>query len=234
MRYKNVIEGIFVERKNRFIATVEVNGKQEACHVKNTGRLKELFIPGVTVGLSVSDNPERKTKYDVISVLKYEEWINVDSQAPNVAAGEWLENGGLGNATLVKPEQNYVTSDKTEKARFDFYVEFDGGIRKAYIEVKGVTLKENGVALFPDAPTERGIKHLNALADAVKCGFEAYALFIIQMKGVHAFSPNSKTHLNFAKTLKRVSTEGVKVIALDCVSGMDSMSVDKYIDVKLD
>jgi len=124
MRYKNVIEGIFVERKNRFIATVEVNGKQEACHVKNTGRLKELFIPGVTVGLSVSDNPERKTKYDVISVLKYEEWINVDSQAPNVAAGEWLENGGLGNATLVKPEQNYVTSDKTEKARFDFYVEY--------------------------------------------------------------------------------------------------------------
>ena len=221
MNYKNVITGIFRERKNRFIATVEINGKEETCHVKNTGRLKELFIPGVTVGLSVSDNPERKTKYDVISVLK----------GDDMAAKEWIENGGLGRAVVVKPEFSYTTSDRTEKARFDFYVEFENG-EKAFVEVKGVTLKEKGVALFPDAPTERGVKHLNALSDAVASGYKAYALFVIQMKGVHTFSPNIKTHLEFGNTLKKVSRNGVKIIAVDCISKVDYMKIDSEVKVK--
>ena len=234
LRYKNVVEGIFKERKNRFVAVVEIQGKSEVCHVKNTGRLKELFVPGVTVGLCGSDNPERKTKYDVISVLKDGEWVNVDSQAPNIAAGEWISKGGLGNATLVKAEQSYVTSDKSEKARFDFYVELDGGKKKAFVEVKGVTLKEDGVALFPDAPTERGIRHLNVLCDAVKQGYEAYAVFVIQMKGVHTFSPNVKTHPEFGKALAEAKKCGVKIFAVDCVSGIDFMNINREVIVNCD
>lgn len=227
------MEGTFKERKNRFVAMVEIQGIQEVCHVKNTGRLKELFVPDATVGLCVSDNPERKTKYDVISVVKDGKWINVDSQAPNIAAGEWIKSGGLGPATVVKAEQSYITADNSEKARFDFYVEFDGGKRKAFVEVKGVTLKENGVALFPDAPTERGIKHLNVLCDAVKQGYEAYVVFVIQMKGVHTFSPNDKTHPEFGKAWRNAAGNGVKVIAVDCVSGIDFMAIDKKTEVDL-
>lgn len=232
MRYKNVIEGIFIERKNRFVAIVEICGKEEICHVKNTGRLKELFIKGVKVGLSVSDNPDRKTKYDVISVKKGDEWINVDSQAPNIAAREWIESGGLGKVTAVKPEQSYTVSDGSEKARFDFYVEFENG-EKGYVEVKGVTLKENGTALFPDAPTTRGVKHLNALSDALDSGYKSYVLFVIQMKGVKKFSPNVKTHLEFAETLRKVSENGVEIIAVDSLSGIDFMNIDEKVDVVL-
>lgn len=190
-------------------------------------------MPGATVGLFVSDNTSRKTKYDVVSVMKEDEWINVDSQAPNIAAGEWILQGGLGNATFVKPEQTYMTSDESEKARFDFYIEFDGGKRKAFAEVKGVTLKENDVALFPDAPTERGIRHLNVLCDAVKNGYEAYAVFVIQMKGVRIFSPNVKMHPEFREALVRAHEAGVNILALDCVSGIDFMTIDEKINVKI-
>lgn len=233
MKYENVVLGIFKERKNRFIALVEVNGSSEECHVKNTGRLKELFVAGAEVGLAVSDNPLRKTKYDIISVKKGSEWINIDSQAPNIAAKEWLMSGGLGDISFLKSEQSYISSNGKEKARFDFYVEFDGGKTKGVVEVKGVTLKENGVALFPDAPTHRGVRHLKTLLDAKKCGYEAYVLFVIQMKGVKSFSPNVKTHLEFAETVRNVKKQGVNVLAVDCVCEADSMAMDKAVKVIL-
>lgn len=233
MKYENVVMGIFKERKNRFIALVEINGTEQECHVKNTGRLRELLVLGAEVGLEVSDNPSRKTKYDVISVKNGDEWINIDSQAPNIAAKEWLTGGGLGEISFLKPEQSYISSDNKEKSRFDFYVEFDSGKRKGFVEVKGVTLKEDGVALFPDAPTERGVRHLKTLLNATKCGYEAYVLFVIQMKGVKKFSPNSKMHLEFAETLKTVRNAGVNVLAVDCVCKIDAVAIDKEIDVVL-
>lgn len=224
MKYENVVKGRFIDRPNRFIANVEINGKTEVCHVKNTGRCKELLVSGAAVYLQKSGNPERKTGFDLIAVEKGNLLINMDSGAPNKAAGEYLRNL-FGERALIKPEKVYGGS------RIDFYAE-TGGERRL-IEVKGVTLEENGRAFFPDAPTERGLKHINELCGAVKEGYKACILFIVQMKGVKDFAPNDKTHPEFGSALRYAAKNGVTVKALDCLVTPDSMTVDKEIKVEL-
>lgn len=226
MKYKNTVKGRFISRPNRFIAYVEIDGRETLCHVKNTGRCKELLVKGATVILEKSDNPLRKTQYDLIAVYKGKELINMDSQAPNKVVGEWIESRGyFGKPQVIKSECAYKSS------RFDFYVE--AGERKIFAEVKGVTLEKDGVVMFPDAPTQRGVKHLTELADAVKNGFEAYVLFVIQMKNCKYFTPNKETHPEFAQALERVSEQGVKVIALNCKVTEASLTVDSLIETKI-
>ncbi len=228
MKYKNIVKAKFISRPNRFIAMVDVNGEKETAHVKNTGRCKELLVDGATVYLCGSDDPKRKTKYDLVTVAKEREGkssllINMDSQAPNAIAEEWLPLSGLfSDKAVIKREVFYKSS------RFDFYVE--DGERKAFIEVKGVTLEDDGVAMFPDAPTERGIKHLCELADAHSHGYEAYVLFIIQMKDIRLFRPNDITHKAFGDTLRDVKKAGVRVLAVDCVVTPNGAVADKFID----
>jgi len=222
MKYNNIVEGIFLARPNRFIAHVEINGAVEVCHVKNTGRCAELLIPGTRVYLQRSDNPARKTKYDLIAVYKGDVLINMDSQAPNKVAAEFIPQLFEG-VTLVKPEAKHGDS------RYDFYIE--AGERKIYMEVKGVTLEENGVAMFPDAPTERGVKHLNGLVSCIGEGFEAAVLFVIQMKGVHEFRTNMRTHPEFGEALRRASEAGVQICAMDCCVTPDEVVIDKPVEV---
>lgn len=231
MKYKNIVKGTFIERPNRFIAYAEIEGKIEKTHVKNTGRCRELLLPGSSVYLEVSDNPDRKTKYDLVAVEKIRDGkasllINMDSQAPNNAAEKWLKKGNIfSENAIIKREVRYG------KSRFDFYIE--DGERKAFLEVKGVTLEENGLALFPDAPTERGIKHIEELISCMDEGYEAYILFVIQMKEMYAFSPNDKTHPDFGGALRKAADKGVKVLAVDCNVGTDYMELDRYIEVRL-
>ena len=226
MKYKNIEEATFISRPNRFIAEVEVNGKKEICHVKNTGRCKELLIKGARVFLERFDNPARKTKYDLISVYKGKILINMDSNAPNKVVYEWLKEEKLfKNITLIKPESKYKNS------RFDFYVEADG--KKIFIEVKGVTLENNGIASFPDAPTERGIKHLQELVSAKNDGYDAYVIFVVQMKGCTMFTPNRKTHQEFAENLLFAQKNGVKVLCVDCIVKEDELMIDNYLKVEL-
>ncbi len=222
--YKNVTEGIFLSRPNRFIAHVLVNGKEEICHVKNTGRCRELLLPGAKVTLSVSDNPSRKTKYDLVAVWKGDTYINMDSQAPNHAAGEALWHL-IPGAKQVKGEVTHGES------RLDFCVETDEDTW--FVEVKGVTLEKDGHALFPDAPTERGIKHLNTLIRCVEEGNRATALFVIQMKGVHSFSPNDTMHPAFGDALREAAANGVEIWAYDCRVTETGMEIDQPVQVKL-
>ena len=226
MKYNNIHEGVFNIRPNRFIANVTIYGKEETCHVKNTGRCKELLLPGTKVFLEKSGNEERKTKYDLVAVMKNGNCINIDSTAPNKAVHEWLQGGGLfGKADFIKPESTYKNS------RFDFYIEAKG--RQIFAEVKGVTLENDTVAMFPDAPTERGVKHLKELIECKKEGFDAYIIFVLQMKGVKYFTPNVKTDPNFAKTLKECSENGVNVVCVECVVTPDSMVIDENVKVVL-
>ena len=231
MRYKNIINGKFISRPNRFIAYVDIGGKEEKVHVKNTGRCKELLISGCDVYLAVSDNPERKTKYDLIATEKVLEegrtiLINMDSQIPNDVAAEWLAVCGMfSSGAIIKREVTFGNS------RFDFYIE--DGERKAFLEVKGCTLEKDGIALFPDAPTERGIKHINELCECVRAGYEAYILFVIQMKGVKEFRPNDETHKAFGDALRDAAHCGVKVLAVDCVVAQEGLSIDSFVKVEL-
>lgn len=226
MKYSNITEGTFISRPNRFIAHVNINGVTEICHVKNTGRCKELLIPGVKVILEVSDNPVRKTKYDLIAVYKGDILINIDSQAPNKVFYEWVKGSGLfGTDIYVKPECKYKNS------RFDFYIE--SGDRRIFVEVKGVTLEKDGVLLFPDAPTERGVKHLNELIDAKQNGYEAYVFFIIQMEKCLYFSPNRETHPEFADALRLAVENGVTGVALTCSVGDDELTVLKEAEIRI-
>ena len=231
MTYDSVVKATFLSRPNRFIAKVLVNGQEETVHVKNTGRCRELLIPGCTVYLNRSDNPNRKTKCDLIAVEKERQGsapllINMDSQAPNEAAAEWLPRSGLFSAQAhIRREVTYGDS------RFDFYVE--EGARKAFLEVKGVTLEQDSVALFPDAPTERGVKHLRELCEVVDDGMEAYLLLVIQMKDIDLFRPNTATHPAFAEALKAAAEKGVGILAMDCVVTPDSMAIDKPVVVEL-
>ena len=226
MKYENIKIARFISRPNRFIAHIEVDGKKEICHVKNTGRCRELLVPGATVFVQEVNSESRKTKYDLISVYKGTTLINIDSQAPNKIFYEWLCGGSIfSKKAIIKPETKYGSS------RLDFYVE--DGDRKAYIEVKGVTLEEHGVALFPDAPTERGLKHINELCSCLKEGYEAYIVFVIQMKGVSSFSPNVRMHEAFGKALSSAAEKGVKVMALDCVVTQDSIEADELVNVKI-
>ena len=225
MRSDNIVNGTFLSRPNRFIAHVNINGTVHICHVKNTGRCRELLIEGATVYLQKSDNPARKTQYDLIAVQKGDLLINMDSAAPNKAAAEYLREH-FGDTALIKPEKTYGDS------RIDFYVE--NGAEKWLIEVKGVTLEEQGKALFPDAPTERGVKHINELIKAVSEGYKACILFIIQMKGITSFSPNDLTHLAFGDALRAAAKQGVLIKAIDCIVTPDTMTPDKEIEVNLD
>lgn len=232
MKYKNIVKGIFKSRPNRFIAHVEVDGIEETVHVKNTGRCRELLRENVTVYLEKSSNPNRKTAYDLVAVEKVREGkenllVNMDSQIPNAVAFEWLkgENPLFSENAKVKREVTFGDS------RFDLYVEDKD--RKAFVEVKGVTLEHNGYALFPDAPTERGVKHINELVKAKEAGYEAYILFVIQMKEIHSFSPHREMHPDFAEALKNAYNKGVKVIAMDCVVTPDEMIIDKEVRVSL-
>ena len=226
MKYLNIIQGKFLSRPNRFIANVQVNGKTEVVHVKNTGRCKELLIPNTKVYLSVADNPERKTKYDLIAVEKKSIIVNIDSQAPNAVVQEWLKKGNLfSKKALIRREYTYGNS------RFDFYVE--DGQRKAFIEVKGVTLEKDKIAYFPDAPTERGVKHIKELESSVEDGYEAIILFVVQMKKIKKLKPNDETHQAFGDALRKANKSGVKVIAMDCLITPDSMSIDKPVKVEL-
>ncbi|MEF9945972.1 MAG: A/G-specific adenine glycosylase [Lachnospiraceae bacterium] len=226
MKYKRVVEGKFLERPNRFIAYIEIEGQTETVHVKNTGRCKELLVPGARVYVQEAVNPERKTKWDLIGVKKEVRMINMDSQVPNQVVKEWLEEGHLfEHITKIKPETTYGNS------RFDLYIEADG--RKIFMEVKGVTLERGGVALFPDAPSERAVKHVTELAKAVKEGYEAYVFLVIQMKGVRYFTPNMEMHRAFGEALEEAQVQGVHVLAYDCNVTKDSISIRKEVPVIL-
>ena len=208
MRYDNMVPGIFLARPNRFIAHIQIDGKTEICHVKNTGRCRELLPEGAEVWCQKSDNPHRKTKYDLIAVKKGQRLINIDSQAPNAAAKEWLMAGGLGEISQLRGESVWGSS------RFDFSFVKNG--KPCYLEVKGVTLENDGVCAFPDAPTQRGAKHLKELCNAVKSGYGAYVLFVIQMADVICLHPNDATDPAFGQALRQASEEGVTVLAMDC------------------
>ena len=224
MKYSSIIKGKFKSRPNRFIAIVEIDGKDEICHVKNTGRCKELLTENAVVCLNKSDNQNRKTKYDLIAVEKGNLLINMDSQVVNNVCAEYIPKM-FKDIVFIKPERKY------ENSRFDFFVETK--TEKIFIECKSVTLEEGGVALFPDAPTERGCKHLKELQNALKNGYTAYVIFIIQMKGVTSFEPNVKTHHEFAEELKRAKENGVNILAFDCIVTEDEIKIDKEIDIKL-
>ena len=226
MTYDNIHEAVFLDRPNRFIAHILLNGQKQVCHVKNTGRCRELLLPGAEIYVQHSANPARKTAYDLIAVRKGERLINMDAAAPNKVFGQWLSAGGPGYVPeLIRPECVHGDS------RFDFY--FEHGGRKAFAEVKGVTLEENGVVRFPDAPTERGVKHLHGLIRCVQEGFEAWAVFIIQMKGVKYFEPNRATHPEFAEALAQAAQAGVKLIALDCNVEKDSLNAADPVAIRL-
>ena len=226
MKYNNILKGKFILRPNRFIAYVEIDGNEEVCHVKNTGRCKELLIPNATVFIQKNDNPKRKTKFSLIGVVKGDRMINMDSQVTNKVVHEWILKGNLlKDVTLIKPEAKYKNS------RFDFYVETKH--KKIFIEVKGVTLDNNGIVKFPDAPTERGVKHLRELIDCIKEGYDAYVIFVIQMKEVVHFEPNVETHKEFGDTLKYAKENGVNIVAVDCLVDEDSINIRDYVDVIL-
>ena len=221
-----VVKAKFLSRPNRFIALVELDGETVTVHVKNTGRLKELLTYGVTCFVQETDNSERKTRYSLIAVQKGEDVVNVDSQAPNKVFYEWAKSGAfIDGISLIRPEKTYGNS------RFDCYIE--AGNRKIFIEVKGVTLEKEGVALFPDAPTERGVKHLKELCECVKNGYEAYIVFVVQMKGVHTFSPNRETHPKFADALCECEKNGVNILCVDCNVTPETLEISNEITIKL-
>lgn len=231
MKYNNIVSAKFLRRVNRFIAHVELDGKETVVHVKNTGRCKELLIPGCIVYLERSDNPSRKTQYDLVTVEKIRPGkspltVNMDSQAANEIAAEWLKKEFLFSADAVFRREVFYGD-----SRFDFYIE--DGDRKAFLEVKGVTLENDGVAAFPDAPTDRGVKHLRELTESLKKGYEAYVLFIVQMKGISVLHPNDETHKAFGDALRNAANAGVRVLAVDCVVSPQEVYADQFIPVEL-
>ena len=225
MTYPNMTPGIFLSRPNRFIAHVEIDGLEEIVHVKNTGRCRELLQPGAEVWCQESANPARKTRYDLITVRKGSRLINMDSQAPNAAAKEWLSSGGLGPIENLKAET--VQGD----SRFDFSFTKDG--IPCFLEVKGVTLENDDVCAFPDAPTERGVKHLQGLTRLCREGCGAYVLFVIQMENVRYLHPNDATDPGFGAALREAAAAGVHVLAVDCRVTEDTMTIGKMVEVQL-
>ena len=226
MKYEKIRPGTFLDRPNRFVAHVELGGTAAVCHVKNTGRCRELLVPGAKVYLEESGNPARKTQYDLIAVERGTRLINMDSQAPNRVFEEWARGGGfLPELSLLRPETTYRNS------RFDFY--WESSAERGFVEVKGVTLLRDGRALFPDAPTERGIKHLRGLMRAVQEGYEAAAVFVIQMKQAQAFSPNDETQSAFGQALREAARAGVALYAYDCQVTPDHLSIDAPVPIEL-
>lgn len=226
MHYEGIHKAVFLSRPNRFIAQVELDGQKETVHVKNTGRCKELLIPGATVFIQEQNRPSRKTRFDLISVLKNGCVINMDSQAVNQVAEEFIRDGNLfNNVRMLRREKTYKDS------RFDLYLETDTD--KIFVEVKGVTLEIDSMARFPDAPTLRGLKHIHELCDCVDNGYKACILFVIQMKGISSFSPNDETQPEFRAALKQAEAKGVMVKAFDCLVTEDILVMDKEIPVLL-
>ena len=226
MRYGELTRAVFLERLNRFVARVDVDGKEFRVHVRNTGRCRELLVPGNTVYLLKSDNPERRTPYDLIAVERGDgRLINMDSLAPNRAAAEWLAAGGLGELKDLRAEV------KVGDSRFDFSAEQNG--KRALIEVKGCTLEEGGVARFPDAPTLRGVKHVRELAELARRGNRCAVLIVIQMKGVHTFQPNWVTHPDFGEALIEARNAGVEIVAVDCEVRPGEVKIDRRVAVDL-
>ena len=228
MQYQKIHPAVFRARPNRFVAQVELAGETVTCHVKNTGRCRELLVPGARVYLEESGNPNRKTKYDLIAVEKGERLINMDAQAPNQVFREWAEAGQfVPGLTLLRPETTWG------KSRFDFYWELSTQ-RRGFVEVKGVTLEENGHARFPDAPTERGVKHLEELIACQAEGYEAAVCFVIQMSGMRDFSPNDATHPAFGNALRRAAASGVRVLAMECRVEPDGLWIHRPLPVCLE
>lgn len=230
MKYDNIKLAKFINRKNRFIAEIEIDNKIELCHVKNTGRCKELLIKGVDIFVQENNNENRKTKYSLICVKKGNLLINMDSQIPNYVAKEAIENGiidEIKNVINIKQEVKYKNS------RFDIYFEKENNL-KGFIEIKGVTLEENGIVKFPDAPSERAIKHINELIEAKKEGYEAYILFVIQLKDVKHFEPNKETHYAFYEALKNAKNNGIHILAYDCFVSCDEILLKDKVDVIID
>lgn len=227
MQYKNdIIEATFLQRPNRFIAHVLIDGKEEIVHVKNTGRCREILQAGVKVYLEQASNPNRKTKYSLISAYKGDRLINIDSQIPNAIIEKAVKDGkitGIDKTTFVKREVTYG------KSRFDLYYETEES--KGFIEVKGATLEIDGMITFPDAPTERGTKHVLEMIDAVKAGYEGSIVFLVQMKGVDYFTPNKKMDPDFSKALKKANKAGVRVLAYDCIVSEDSIEINEEVPV---
>ena len=226
LHYANMVSGIFRKRPNRFIAHVEIGGQAQVVHVKNTGRCRELLVPGAQVWCQHSDNPARKTQYDLIAVQKGSKLINMDSQAPNAAAREWLAGGALGKIENLRPETVHGDS------RFDFSFTLHG--KPCFLEVKGVTLEENGICAFPDAPTERGAKHLRGLTEAARQGYGAYVLFVIQMENVKYLHPNDRTDPNFGAALREAAGQGVQILAVSCHVSEDTMEISGSVPVHLE
>ena len=225
MQYPNMVEGRFLARPNRFIAHVEIGGETQICHVKNTGRCRELLPAGAKVWCQEFDSPTRKTKYDLITVQKGQRLINIDSQAPNAAAKEWLTAGGLGQIENLRSEVFHGDS------RFDFAFTKDG--KPCFLEVKGVTLETDGVCAFPDAPTARGVKHLKGLTQAVRDGYGGYVLFVIQMSDVKYLHPNDATDPAFGKALREAAQAGVQVTAMDCRVTENTMEIQNPVEMRL-
>ncbi|MGN9096685.1 DNA/RNA nuclease SfsA [Flintibacter porci] len=226
MQYGKILPARFLSRPNRFVARVEAEGEELVCHVKNTGRCRELLVPGATVWLEESPNPSRKTKFDLIAVEKGDRLINMDAQAPNKVFGEWAAAGGFREGlTLLRPETTYGSS------RFDFY--WESSKSRGFVEVKGVTLEEDGVVRFPDAPTLRGVKHLDELVKAREAGYEAAVCFVIQMENVRWFAPNDVTHPEFGQALRRAAQAGVEILAMDCAVTPQSLTMGKSVPIRL-
>lgn len=226
MKYQNVRQAVFLSRPNRFIAHVDLAGAKTVVHVKNTGRCRELLVPGALVWLEAARSPQRKTPWDLIAVQKGSRLINMDAAAPNAVFGEYLRSGGPGFVPeLLRPECPHGQS------RFDFYYEHQGV--GCFTEVKGVTLEEGGVVRFPDAPTLRGVKHLQGLSDCVKEGFEACVVFVVQMQGVDHFEPNERTHPEFAHALRQARDSGVRILAYDCCVRPDELLLRKSVPILL-
>ena len=228
MKYDSMVLGRFLARPNRFIAHVKVGGREIIAHVKNTGRCKELLLPGATVYLQDwgEEHFGRKTRYDLIAVEKGSLLVNMDSQAPNKVFSEWAKEGRfVPGLTYLKPEAKWGNS------RFDFY--WEAGTRRGFVEVKGVTLEQDGLVRFPDAPTERGVKHLEELILAREEGYETAVCFVIQMEGMRVFSPNDETHPAFGAALRKAAAAGVNVIAMECCVAPDSLRITKEIPISL-
>lgn len=233
MKYERIVSARFLSRPNRFVAIVNLNGNEISVHVKNTGRCRELLVPDSVVYLEDFSyrQGKRKLLYDLIAVKKGDLLINMDSQAPNKVAKEALENvsinlPGMSELTIIRPEKVYGDS------RFDFYIEDKNG-EKGFVEVKGVTLENKGIASFPDAPTERGVKHLNELVRAMENGYHSYVLFVIQMSGMKLFTPNDVTHRKFGDTLRYAAERGVHILAYECAVTPDSLEVTKTMPIEL-
>lgn len=233
MKYEKIVPAKFISRPNRFVAQVLLNGEEVSVHVKNTGRCRELLVPDSVVYLEDFSyrQGKRKLLYDLIAVRKGDLLINMDSQAPNKVAGEALEKGGIklpgmSELTIIRPEKVYGDS------RFDFYIE-NPNDEKGFVEVKGVTLENDGIASFPDAPTERGVKHIKELVKAIENGYHSYVLFVIQMSGIKLFTPNDVTHRKFGDTLRYAAEKGVHILAYKCAVTPDSLEITRAVPIDL-